>query len=102
MSQWESKTIIRASSKYSKGDEICFFNGQYEGREGWLNSSRSVSGNPVPVIVGMGEGKEKATSVSVWSCTKCRPSNPTNFMKAIFMQKPSIEKLTKKLAKELS
>ena len=90
------------SSKYSKGDEIHFFNGQCEGRMGWLNSSKSVSDNRIPVIVDMGGGKEKATSVSVWSCAKRHPSNPTNFMEAVFMQKPSVEKLTKKLAKELS
>jgi hypothetical protein len=92
----------RESNKYSKGDEIRFFNGQYEGRMGWLNSSKSVSGNRIPVIVDMGGGKEKATSVSVWSCSKHHPPNPTNFMEAVFMQKPSVEKLAKKLAKELS
>eukprot|EP00957_Ditylum_brightwellii_P165624 12608163-Ditylum_brightwellii.AAC.1 len=47
------------SSKYSKGDEICFFNGQYKWRMGWLNSSRSVSGNRIHVIVDMGGGKER-------------------------------------------
>eukprot|EP00957_Ditylum_brightwellii_P039316 2974512-Ditylum_brightwellii.AAC.1 len=81
MSERESKANIRAT--YSKGDEICFFNGQCKGRKGWLNSSRSVSGNRVLVIVGMGGGREKATSVSVWSCAKRHPPKPTNFMEAV-------------------
>eukprot|EP00957_Ditylum_brightwellii_P188210 14327653-Ditylum_brightwellii.AAC.1 len=101
MSEQESKANIRART-YSKDDEICFFNGQYKGRKGSLNSSRSVSGNCVPVMVDMGGGREKATSVSVWSCAKNSPPKPTNFMEAVFMQKLSFEKLTKKLAKELS
>eukprot|EP00957_Ditylum_brightwellii_P040722 3082382-Ditylum_brightwellii.AAC.1 len=69
---------------------------------GWLNSSRSVSGNCIPVIVDMGGGKEKASNVSVWSCAEHPLPNPTNFMEVVFMKKPSVEKLTKKLAKELS
>eukprot|EP00957_Ditylum_brightwellii_P080098 6092236-Ditylum_brightwellii.AAC.1 len=78
MSEWENKASIRVT--YSKGDEICFFNGQYKGSD----------------------GREKATSVSVWSCAKHHPPKSTNCMEAVFMQKPSVEKLTKKLAKELS
>eukprot|EP00957_Ditylum_brightwellii_P001569 122720-Ditylum_brightwellii.AAC.1 len=50
----------------------------------------------------MGGGRKKVTSVSVWSCAKHHPSEPTNLMEAVFMQKPSVEELTKKLAKEIS
>eukprot|EP00957_Ditylum_brightwellii_P001830 141162-Ditylum_brightwellii.AAC.1 len=61
----------------------------------------AVAGSPLPVIVNMGAGVEKVTCVSIWSCTKRHTSMPTSIVEAVFIQKTSVEKLMKKLAKEL-
>jgi hypothetical protein len=91
----------KANTKSSKGKAIRFWNGVYDGRTGWINTSKVSHNDRLYVIVDLGNGLEKEACVSVWSVSNPLPKNPKTYADALYIQKPAIEKTMKKLARQL-
>jgi hypothetical protein len=98
--QKRKKTETR--QELQKSDEIRFHTGVYEGKVGWFDASKLKTGSRVAVIVDMGQGVLKKTTVSAWSVTQRLPIKPPSFAHALVSQKRDIDKLIMKLAKQVA
>eukprot|EP00957_Ditylum_brightwellii_P102561 7816929-Ditylum_brightwellii.AAC.1 len=63
----------RSAGKYTKGDPILFFDGQYEGKFGWVQKRQHV--------------------YLFRDSAKHHPDKARNFVEAVFIQKSDAEKL---------
>eukprot|EP00957_Ditylum_brightwellii_P120387 9185585-Ditylum_brightwellii.AAC.1 len=66
MTRASKGSLVVRDEDVQKGDAVCFYSGVYEGKVGWLNSGRHVTGNFVPVFADMGGGIIKKATVSAW------------------------------------
>ncbi|KAL7556459.1 hypothetical protein ACA910_021033 [Epithemia clementina (nom. ined.)] len=85
------------------GEEVCFVGGLYEGRTGWLDTMQAASEQKYAVVVDLGEGCHKATSVYKENVLlKISYRAPRCFEEALLEQHVDISKTLKKLVTQLA
>lgn len=76
----------------AKGESLRFVAGKYAGKRGWLDTSKEMGENTIPVIVDLGKKGLKKTYVYVTSARKEPTGPPKSYADAVLQQCPDLDK----------